>query len=306
MSEIPLSQVPAILTTTVGVVKPILDFVSRFGDNYDQKQREEFFAVHSPLNYPKAFLKKQLEELNERLKKMPEECLKSEFSDESFDFWFNSTFYLDEDIIRNNFNKLIEASLDKRFDGKVHRSFGNVVKNLGPQEASLFDNIQTFDLILFSDEIKTYNHKELAPVQSNGFLGFKTDKFHTYQNDEALCFVETSNIKNRKWFPIEKLDILFSLTILESLKLIEEVSLDKFNLSHNLVGQISKQSEYDMRTLAREKKGLSKNFIAEKVKEYYGFEAEFKKDFTFDYNYVYKYYRLTGYGKRLNEILSRD
>ncbi|WP_196593415.1 DUF4393 domain-containing protein [Pectinatus sottacetonis] len=91
-----------------------------------------------------------IDEIKEESKKIPRECIKKDTDISLIGPALEaSKYYIENEIIRKMFAKIIAASYDSRKDGMVHHAYIEVIKQLNPLDASIFQYLRNPTLLIY-------------------------------------------------------------------------------------------------------------------------------------------------------------
>ncbi|MEK8207014.1 DUF4393 domain-containing protein [Paenibacillus sp. FSL L8-0696] len=115
-------------------------------------------------------LKKYMQDLRRELLNIPEENLIEPKLSIVGPALEASKYYIEEDVIRQMFSKLIASSLDNRKTSQIHHSYVEIIKQFSPLDAQ---NLKSFGNVASKPIANYINHIQpggAAPLQVNVFL----------------------------------------------------------------------------------------------------------------------------------------
>lgn len=142
-------------------------------------------------------LKKFEKELTEKILEIPKENIQEPKESIIGPALEASKYYFDEEEIRNMFANLIASSMNSTYNGLVQHSLVEIIKQLSPYDAKLFDSLEEkFIINEYPSKIRTdslfynYNSFENDIELSRGYF-YTNEKF----NDSGKNYISLSNLK---------------------------------------------------------------------------------------------------------------
>lgn len=113
-----------------------------------------------------------------------------------------SKYYIEKDVPRRMFAKLIAASMDKRKEGLVHHSFVEIIKQMSPNDARILSQMTNPTTLLYC-LIKRSDNREYSELISDIYLSDDTPEVDrenclSISNLErlGLLYIPTRNMGN--------------------------------------------------------------------------------------------------------------
>ena len=94
-----------------------------------------------------------------------------------------TSYYIEEETIRQMFASLIAASMDKRKNGQVHHSFVDVIKQMTPLDAKVLSKLDNPTILLHYQTHDRNNPPNKVGITSDILL---SDDFPEFDNDVSL------------------------------------------------------------------------------------------------------------------------
>ena len=201
----------------------------------------------------------------------------------------SSQYFIDDEILRKNYAKLLAATIDNSKANLVHKSFAKTLEELSPIEIKIIDKLFRENFLVYCDSIRVYNISFKENPDKN--LLEKSKKIHI-PVEPVVFFKDDTSVVNELSF----LDLSTSLSILQKTNLVKSTvlaahSLDNTNLSFN---------QQEINRLAKKYIKSPKKIARKLLNEYYNL-TEDAYQFAIEPNL--QYYELTNYGKAFCNII---
>lgn len=201
----------------------------------------------------------------------------------------SSQYFIDDDVVRKQYARLLVATIDSSKSNLVHKSFAKTLEELSPLEIQIMDKIFSQNFLVYCDTIRVYNLSFKDKPDTN--ILEKSKKI-VVPIEPVIFFKDDSNIVNDLSF----LDLSTSLSILQKTNLVKPTvlaafSLDNVNLSFN---------QQDINRLAKKYIKSPKRQAKILLDRHYNLS---KKQYSFAIEPNLNYFELTNYGKSLCKIL---
>ena len=201
----------------------------------------------------------------------------------------SSQYFIDDDILRQKYAKLLVATVDSSKTNLVHKSFAKTLEELSPIEIKIIDKLFRENFLVYCDSIRVYNISFNDNPKEN--LLEKSKKIQI-PVEPVVFFKDDSSIVKELSF----LDLSTSLSILQKTNLVKPTvlaahSLDNTNLSLN---------QQDINKLAKKYISSPKKIARKLLNEYYNLTDE---AYQFATEPNLQYFELTNYGKAFCNII---
>lgn len=127
----------------------------------------------------------------DKVSKIPEENLKEPSMSIVGPALEASKYYIDKEILREMFAKVVSASMDKEKSDSIHHSFVEIIKQLSPEDAQnlyIFKKNPNRGIVNFISE--SLDKSEYNIIQSNVFIGDLNDIVTGTENATSVTNLE--------------------------------------------------------------------------------------------------------------------
>lgn len=202
----------------------------------------------------------------------------------------SSQFFIDDEILRRRYAKLLAATLDRTKAKLVHKSFAKTLEELSPIEIKIIDKLFREGFLIYSDSIRVYNLSYKDNPKENLL---KKSKKLDVPIEPVVFFKDDTSVNIELSF----LDLSTSLSILQKTNLVKPTVLAAHSADN--IGLSCLQQ--DVNRLARKHINFPEENAKKRLNEYFNLGED---DYNFAKEPNLQYYELTNYGKAFCDIMN--